>query len=82
MDTIKIDQFTFHIKNGSLLIFYTTGDKEYRESVDPEKSTKLLDFLSQHRDEFNAAIKPSEPLFPSKEWQNDYLERKFSEMPD
>jgi hypothetical protein len=80
MNGTRIGQFTFLIDNGGLLITITKEDKEDTERFDPEESIKLLKFLSQHEGTFNAAIKPSEPPFGSKEWQNDYLERKFSEM--
>jgi hypothetical protein len=80
VNSTKIGQFTFHIDNGGLLIIITKEGKEDRDRFEPEESIKLLNFLSQHQDEFNAAIRPSEPPFGSKEWHNDYLERKFSEM--
>lgn len=82
MNNVKIGQYTFHIENSGLLIIFNEGNQEHKSRFDPEESTKLLDFLSEHQHEFSAAIKPSEPLFPSKEWQNDYLEKKFKEMPD
>jgi hypothetical protein len=80
MNGIKIGKFTFLIDNSGLLITTTKGDEEDTERFDPEESLRLLNFLSQHEGTFNAAVKPSEPPFGSKEWQNDYLERKFSEM--
>lgn len=82
MNRIKIEPLAFHIDNGCLLIFITKEGEEERYKFDPEQSIKLLNFLSQYQDEFNAAVKSSEPPFRSSEWYNEQLEQKFNEMPD
>lgn len=63
VSSLKVGNSSFFIVNGGVEL--RIGNEQDR--YNPEESIKLLEWLTEHAQDFRAAVKPSEPPFGSKE---------------